>query len=221
MQLVSSETSLIIAGAWNLAILTPVWVLQHGLKKPLDGSNIIQTYLPATPGGIFDFPRYVLNGLSFSVRPDLLFLSPSESMPEDMSILEDVAASMLEELNHTPVTGIGHNFVFRKENPEAIDLNIFTDSRQDLTDITPNEWQPASSSISTSFKNTDETIIVNIHRECEANMLIVKFNFHHPIKSIDEALIVLKGENGLDRMSQNLVLAKSLMAKLYGEIENE
>ena len=220
MQLVSSETSLVIAGAWNPAILTPAWVLQHGLLRPL-GDNIVQTFLPATLGGIFEFPRYVLDGLSFSVRPNLLILSPPESTPDLISTLEVTAANMLEELRHTPVTGIGHNFSFYKENPDAVDLDIFTTSRQDLTDNMPNGWVPASGSIAASFENNDGTVIVDIQRRCEANVLHVKFNFHHPIKSVDEALIVLRGENGFARMSQNLELAKQLMAAQYGEIEND
>jgi hypothetical protein len=33
MELIPSETSLVIAGAWNVAILNPTWVQKHGLEK--------------------------------------------------------------------------------------------------------------------------------------------------------------------------------------------
>lgn len=221
MKLVSTETSLVIAGAWNPAILTPQWVLQHGLNKSLDGGNLIQAFLPATQGVIFEFPRYVLEDLSFSVRPDLFILSPVESTPERIVALEDAAARMLEQLKHTPITGIGHNFEFREANPMPGNLDLFTASRQDLINNMPDCWEPASASLAASFKNNTDTVIVNIQRQFEADVLIVKFNFHHPISSADDALVVLRGENDYKRMNQNLIFAKQLMTELYGEIEND
>ncbi len=36
MDLISSETSLVVAGAWNAAILTPEWVQKHGFEGKVD-----------------------------------------------------------------------------------------------------------------------------------------------------------------------------------------
>ena len=47
MQLVPSETSLVVAGAWNPAILSPTWVLRHGLDRPAGQAEPIQVYVPA------------------------------------------------------------------------------------------------------------------------------------------------------------------------------
>lgn len=221
MKLVSNETSLVISGAWNPAILTPAWVLHHGLGRPLDEGELVKAFLPAGASGLFEFPHYVHKELSFSVRPDRLILSLSEFKPEGIDILEDAAAKMIGELKHTPITGVGHNFEFRETNPKPENLNIFTASRQDLTDSMPVGWSPSSAVLAASFKNDTDTVVVNVTRQYEANTLIVKFNFHHPIKSADEAIAALKGENGYLRMRQNLILANDLMATLYGDIEND
>jgi hypothetical protein len=224
MKLVSNETSLVIAGAWNPAILTPVWVLQHGLNKPLDGVNSVQTFFPISPGVIFEPPRYVLEDLSFIVRPDTLILCPPDSMNSSenaLNNLEDAAANILQELKHTPMTGVGHNFTFIHTNPESKELDVFTNSTQDISDEMPDDWSPASYVLATSFKNSTETVIVNIQRQFEASAITVKFNFHHPVDSIDSASIVLRGDNGYKRMFANLDLAKQLLKKLYGDCEND
>lgn len=220
MKLVSTETSLVIAGAWNPAILTPAWLLKHALGKTSDENNLVQAFLPAMQGVIFEFPRYVLEELSFLVRPDTLIMSPVESSQQHMNKLEDVAAKILEELKHTPITGIGHNFTFSDTNLKSQELDVFTVSRQDLTDNMSEGWTPATCMLTANFKNTNETVIVNIQRQFDVNELIVKFNFHHPIKSEDDAISILNGSNGYNRMANNLEIAEQLIMKLYGDIDN-
>jgi hypothetical protein len=221
MKLVSTETSLVIAGAWNPAILTPAWMLKYALDKSPDGNNQVQAFFPALSGVIFEFPRYVLEDLSFLVRPDTLIMFPVTSTAERMDALEEGAAKVLEELKHTPINGIGYNFTFSDASPESHKLDVFTASRQDLTDCIPNGWSPASSVLATNFKNADETVIVNIQRHFEVSELIVKFNFHHPIKSENDALDILRGHKGYTRMAGNLELAKQLVTSLYRDLEND
>ena len=109
MKLIHEETSLVLAGAWNPAILTPPWVLQHGLNRALDGTNRYQAFLPTGLGLVFESPRYVLEDLTYTVRPDSLIITPNSETPEDLNSVEDVTARMLEQLSHTPMGGVGHN----------------------------------------------------------------------------------------------------------------
>jgi len=215
MELISAETSLVIAGAWNPAILTPQWVLKHGLGK--DGPDQrVQVFIPAAPNMIFEAPRYALDELAFSVQPNAVVLSPSAITMEKLHILEDAAARTLAELRHTPVSGVGHNFEFRDQDPSAKHLEVFTKSRQDLADRMPGGWDAAAVSIAASFKNAAETVFMNMTRKFDAGCISVKFNFHHPVSSIDQVLAVLKGERGYPRMTENLQMANSLIATLYG-----
>lgn len=220
MKINHGETSLVIAGAWNPAILSPQWVLQHGLGKALDGTNRIQAYMPAGQGVIFEFPRYVLDDLTFSARADALVIIPTTTKKEEMTIAEDAAAKMLQELRHTPVGGIGHNFEFREPNPQPEQLQVFTDSRQDIADEMPNGWDATSAVVVSSFAYGANAIVLNISRQFEAGTMMVKVNFHHPVAGVDQALQILRGENGYSRMTQNFDTAKNIVTKLYGEIDN-
>ena len=154
------------------------------------------------------------------VREELVEVAANPDS-DDTATMKAFVARMLEQLKHTPITGIGHNFEFRETNPVPGNLDLFTDSRQDLINNMPDCWEPATASLAASFKNNTDTVIVNIQRQYEADVLIVKFNFHHPIKSADDALVVLRGESDYKRMNQNLIFAKQLMTELYGEIEND
>lgn len=220
MKIFHEETSLVLAGAWNPAILTPAWVLQNGLNKELDGTNRYQTFLPTGLGLVFDAPRYVLEDLTFSVRTDSLIITPNSESPENLAFVEATAARMLEQLRHTPMGGVGHNFEFREQNPQPAQLDVFTRSRQDLADNMPGGWEPATSAILTSFSNTARTVVINMQRVLDGDMILVKVNFHHAVASVEQAISVLNGENGYAHMAQNFELACNLLTSIYGDLEN-
>ncbi len=217
MQLFPAETSLVVAGAWNPAILTPAWVLRHGLNRPAGQAEPVQVYVPAGTGLIFDFPRYVLPEFTFVVRPDTLIMAPTDQTANNLEVLENAAALMLEHLRHTPINGIGHNFEYRDTEPSPDQLENFTRSRQDISDIMPGGWTSASTMVASSFRKENGSVIVTATRQFDAGIVSVKFNFHHPITSVDQALQILRGENGFARMAANFEFARSLVTTLYGE----
>jgi hypothetical protein len=218
MDLIPSETSLVIAGAWNAAILTPAWMLQHGFNRAAGEPGRVQVFLPAVQGAVFDFPRFSLDEFSYVVRPDALLILPSESTPERFAVAEQVTARVVRVLSHTPVTGIGHNFEFRDLTPTPEEVAVFTGARQDLVDQMPIGWTPAGALIASVFKNEAETVQISIQRQWDGGAISVKFNFHHPIASSDQALAVLEGTGGYLRMTANLALAERLIAALYGRV---
>ena len=210
-----AETALVIAGAWNPAILPPEWVLRHGLER--QGDERVQVLLPVGAGIIFEFPRYTLGDFSYVVRPDALIIAPPETTEDRVKTSEIAMVRMLEILRHTPVTGLGHNFEFRDDAPDPRYVAIFSAARQDLVDEMPEGWEPASTNITSSFQNKAGNIVINITRTLDAGVIVVKFNFHHVINSIDQVLQVLRGEDGYARMWANYDTASQLMQALYGE----
>src|SRR6266481_4015677 len=203
MQLVPAETSLVVAGAWNPAILTPPWVLRHGLNRQPGQAEQIQVFVPAGAGMIFEFPRYALSEFTFVVRPDTLVMSPTDVSSTDFNVLEDAAAAMLEHLRHTPINGIGHNFEYRDAEPSPNQLENFTQSRQDISDNMPEGWDAAAAVLISNFKKPDNSVVISITRQFDAGIVSVKFNFHHPISTVDQALQVLRGQGTFARMNGN------------------
>jgi hypothetical protein len=215
MELIPAETSLVVAGAWNAAILTPGWVMQHAFQKPLEEQGRVQVFLPALQGAVFEFPRYVLDNLAYIVRPDALVVAPNESSTECFGLSEDAVTRIVSVLSHTPITGIGHNFEFRDQNPTPASLAVFTAARQDLVDEMPQGWSPTGAAIVATFKDEAESVHVNVQRQWDGAAVTVKFNFHHPVSSCEQARAVLEGANGYRRMADNLELAQQLINKIY------
>jgi hypothetical protein len=216
MTLNPGETSLVVAGAWNPAILTPAWVLRFGLARP-DSQEQVQVAMLAGQGVVFDFPRYTLPEFSYIVRPDTLIITPP-AQTTAFAIIEDVAAAMLENLPHTPVNGIGHNFEFRDANPQHGALTVFTEASQGVADHAPGDWATVGTMINSSFRCGNGTTFANVQRQFDGTNIIVKFNFHHPIATVEQALQVLRGQ-GHPRMGQSFETARDLVSNLYGPIQ--
>ena len=214
MRLVPQETTLVVAGAWNPAILTPEWLLKHALQKDLDGSNKIQAAMPV--GLLFEFPRFELDDLFFIARTDALILFPKPIAEDRFSVIESVAQLTLDQLSHTPITGVGHNFEFRDVSPNPDMLNAFSAAQQDVVDIAPDGFTVSSSAISTSLKC--DQVIINIQRYFDGGRLGVKFNFHYSVSSAIEASKVLKGDDGYGHFYKNYQTAVKLVEQLYGKI---
>lgn len=215
MTLNPGETSLVVAGAWNPAILVPAWVLRYGLLRP-DGNEPVQIALPAGQGLIFDFPRYTLPEFTYIVRPDTLIINPASQTAAGLAQAEDAAAAMLGNLPHTPINGVGHNFEFRDSDPDPHTLQVFTQAAQDVADQAPAGWTPISRLIASSFRIGTGNTIANIQRQFDGTNTIVKFNFHYPVVDGVEALEVLRGQNGHPRMQQSFEIARDLVSNLYG-----
>lgn len=214
MTLNSRETSLVVAAAWNPAILTPAWVLEYGLQRP--GSNEpVQIAVPHNTSGLYEFPRYTLPEFSYIVRPDSLIINPA-STSEAIARAEDAAAAMLGSLPHTPVTGLGHNFEFQDDETDPENLEVFTLANQDLADEAPEGWTNISTLIASSFRYANGQTIANVQRQFDGDNVVIKFNFHHPITSVQEALEILRGEGGHTRMHQNLQNARNFLTAIYG-----
>jgi hypothetical protein len=215
MELIPSETSLVVAGAWNAAILTPGWVMQHAFQKPLEEQGRVQVFLPALQGAVFEFPRYVIDNMAYIVRPDALVVAPNESSAECLGLSEDAVTRIVSVLAHTPITGIGHNFEFRDQNPTPASLAVFTESRQDLVDQMPQGWIPSATAIAATFKDESDSVQMNMHRQWDGATVTVKFNFHHPVTSSEQARQVLDGTTGYRRMAENLEIAQQLINRIY------
>ena len=217
MKLISEETSLVIAGAWNSAIVTPEWIQRYGLKKEAGQEISFQAMVPVGAGMLFDFPRFSFDGLSVVVRPDALVLAPSGNSEEKMDEIEQLAANAVAELKHTPVGGVGHNFGFCEDTPNVEALTAFTESQNALVAAAPDGWTVASTLLATTMIYGSTQVTVN--RAVIGNRLTIKFNFHHAVSNGIGALSILRGEDGYKRLRENYQVARTIITQLYGDLD--
>lgn len=218
MKLVADETSLVVAGAWNTAIVTPDWILKFGLQREPGAETRIQAFIPAGAGMFFGFPKFAFDGVVMAVRPDALVFSPKDMDKSCMEGIERLASNTVAALTHTPVSGVGHNFEFRDPDPNPESLGAFTNSQVDLIDAVPPGWGPIGSTLATSLQ-LGETV-VNVTRAFVGGQLSVKFNFHHPVVDVEQVTRVLTGQGGYKTFFDNYGIARELITKMYGEIDD-
>lgn len=219
MKLIPEETTLVIAGAWNSAIVTPEWIQKYGLKKAAGQEVPFQAVVPVGAGMFFEFPKFKFDGISIVVRPDAMILSQSDVSEEQMDGIETVAANTVGELKHTPVGGVGHNFGFCDEAPGVQFLETFTNSQNDLVGAAPDGWNVTSTVLVTTLTYGDTQ--VNLQRSVVAGKLNVKFNFHHTVLDGAGALKVLRGEGGHKRFRENYQVAVGIITQLYGALNED
>ena len=207
MELIPSETTLVVAGAWNVAILNPAWVQKYGLEK---SDGLVQVAIPAAMGGIVDFPRYTIGEIQYLIRPDWLQISSATSSKLAFEKMESFASKILAQLPHTPVSGVGHNFTFIDRTPPTALLSRFTNANQDITDKLGRDFQIASASVAVTIANQEKSVFTNITRTFEAEIVMVKVNVHHPATSIKQ-VDMLSGTGGYRRMDDNLAIVELLL----------
>jgi hypothetical protein len=214
MKLVPRGVNIVLAGAWNPAILSPEWMLLEGLEVPKGQQHVVEALIPAGPGMASEHPRFTMPGFAYQCRPDALIMVPTEVTAAALKNVEAVVARIVGKLAHTPMAGLGHNFEFQDDAPEPTALEPFSKAQVDLVDAAVG-WEAKGSRVLSSFGKGGKAV-VNISRSWSGARLEVKFNFHYPITGSQEALQILTGES--DRMVNNLESAKSIVSKLYGEI---
>lgn len=219
MILLPEETSLVITGAWNPAVLTPNWIIQNAY--PQTDAPPIQTVQALMPIGVFyAYPKYTLGLIDFTASNDLLAIHPSSTNEECCQVVDNTASKIIELLPHTPITGIGHNFEFREEQPTEAQLQIFVNAQAPLEAIYPDDFARNTNSITTSLINADQSIVINLTQYFDGTRIGVKFNFHHSLSDSATALKVLSGTQGYKNFYGNYEIAKKIISEIYGDIAN-
>jgi hypothetical protein len=204
MRLVTDGSSLVIAGAWNAPLLTPLWVLKHGLGVQDDQVQVTVTAPMNMPGPT----SYEMPGLAYSVHPKALVLKPPEYAALDS--VQAAAVSILRELHHTPIAAVGFNFRFDAEDSEPL-LNRFRDAQEDVVDSAPDGWSVAGNNVKTSLSNDGQSW--NVTKGYDGTVVFVEFNLHMPATSTSHAINLLEEHP----FSSAFEIAKSWASNLLGE----
>lgn len=179
MKLLGDQTTLVLAGAWNPAILNPNWIGHHILGVPQGTSFQVNMLMPVQ--GVGGPVRMSFEGISITARPDALIfhLEPGNVEATAKSFL--VARRILDTLPHTPIAAMGINFAFEVDPAEgqlvktiewAEDIGELLTGDPDAK-ITGKNWQLSLSSkghlINVGFQSSAQgtSVSINHHYEVE------------------------------------------------------
>lgn len=99
-----------VAGEFNSAIIQPRWLVAQGLL----GDGQVEVLISDSPG----MPRvFKFQGFKWEVGRDRLVLTCVEAKHSDPGC---EIAKILGKLPHTPITGLGHNFLFESHDVQDI-----------------------------------------------------------------------------------------------------
>lgn len=211
---------MVVAGAWNPAVVTPEWILRYALERREGDDPIrVSATVPAGIGLVVDMPRYTIEDMTFSVRPDALVLQMVQSTEDAFDRLESVARNTLKHLTHTPVGGLGYNFEFVDDNPSPDSLSAFTAANIPLIDHLPAGWVVQTSALISSFARDGG--VVNIQRVHNDGHLKIKFNFHYAVTSASACHELLSADPPRRLMWTDLQHAQALVNDLMGDNSNE
>lgn len=193
------QRTLVIAGAWNPAILSPNWVAKEILELPVDDNFQVGMQLavndPSQPIGFqFEGIAYApaLNILMFRLLPDL----------ETEKAIE-VAAKILELLPHTPVSGVGFNLVYEIDNCSDGLLKTFSagSAVPNYLDDEQAELVKQGWGATIATKNR----LINVTCKHEGGKVRIGFNVHIEVGSAEAASAALRTAGLFDDICADVI----------------
>lgn len=201
MKAIGDKTTVVLAGAFNPAILVPQWVAVHGLGHP--AGQDFQVEMLAPVGGTGQ-ARFAFDGIAYSAGFKNFILHVDGALLAQSERAVVAVANILSQLPHTPVTGIGFNFGFMVEEPGAALLALMT-THDGLTD----SFDGDSEVVTRRWGNTVkwEESIVSVDCELAGGQAIVTFNFHYSTDSASAAEQALRGDGVFAKHQQRAITA--------------
>lgn len=172
------EWNVVVAAAWNMAILTP-----DGIRRRVFGdeqNNPIQIQVPLDGMGPV---RVRLHGLVAMVQPNALIVEADEPTYENLGRAMQAAARAVESLRETPFSGVGINVRYRLETlPTATAAVIRTPLDQALSDA---DFNIAARQLRRALDFNDGRINLIFIEDGEGGA-VVQQNFHRDTTSPEE-----------------------------------
>lgn len=213
MQLKKGETSLVIVGAWNPAILRPDWMAREVFRFQEGAQAPVTMEFAMVPGAP---PKFTMADISFVPMKDRLILYPKETTSTALAYVEAKALEILAQLPHTPVVALGENFEFFDESPTRDQMRVF-EVEDPLVQRCTLPFERSTTTITSSLKL--ENCTLNLTQSLSGSILSVKFNFHY------ENNRSTKGEPGValdavprlrDTFASNLAIVKQFLSSYDG-----
>jgi hypothetical protein len=101
------DWAVVVAGAWNLALLTPSWLQRRLFERPDATVQLFMAVDQAAP------PRFQLEQTSIMVFPGLLVVGAMDCTYKTLLEAQRLAAKALQLLSETPIAGVGVNVRYK------------------------------------------------------------------------------------------------------------
>lgn len=165
MIIIPESLTFIIAGKWNIYILSHDWVARNIFKD--DQINVefsMDQDLPL---------RYHKNSIRFIPANNSVTFQALKDEDEILNNIEEKAKSLVSELDKTPIQAFGINISYKEDNPSPDILKLFK-----FDDVINEKNDIIKSEIKRTLKLTSETVLNLTTSLLEDMSFTVGFNFH-------------------------------------------
>lgn len=175
-----NETSIIILGSWNQAILNVNWIREN-IDSLKNESPIVQAQYPTFPIPI----RLEYENLYIMPEQASLVLRPKNETSEAMKSIKIVSQEILKLLPHTPISAIGHNFSYTLESNELfkqVELELDKNLKESITshgDLVFEQIDYTKKSFGLKFADKSYDLNLSFINNIISKTLQINFNYHY------------------------------------------
>jgi hypothetical protein len=178
------QPTLVIAGAWNPAIFSIEWIATNLWgKKENDVLRIPQ---------VLDIPSgrsvFYHDEIGFLAAPDRICLYCNDFQRSKRA--EDIGITLLELLPHTPIVGIGANFMYLEEETDVSIIDMIQ-TKERL-----NKFRKIISQQIKTALEIEPDVTLNLERQLLAGNMSFNFNYHYAVFSAASAKEHIRGSIG-------------------------
>jgi hypothetical protein len=204
-KIIPNDPSIVIAGSWNVAIMSPPWLQKHIPAIFKEGENIP---IDVVFGGQ---PEIKINAANMIIHPTSTRLAISATVAnrntyDNMIIFSN---EIMNALHHTPVTAIGHNIAYTLEDNETFqvlesqtnegDQAFYDDKLEGGTLISQNIQH------SIGFENKKLNLSYAINKEQRT----ISYNFHYDLLNVS-----ISKKDIINEFIENIEYSESTLEKL-------
>ena len=202
----ASINTIVIVGAWNLAIFTPEWVRTNVLREE-DYPEVKLMY----PLNVLHSLRFSTGKFDFCIAENRFMFTLTEKSDRAEKDMIGIVTTICQKLSHTPVTAMGINFVFETDK-EVAAVNAMPDTSGLVKSI---GFEQSSVEIVRSYKRSDKEVFnFKISKIGQSN---VKYDINNDyrISSIQDITDVLNGEDNIIQKKREEILR--ILREVYKE----
>jgi hypothetical protein len=164
----------VVVGRFNPFIINPEWLV----RQKICAAGEVRLQLDLKPAEQQGTVKFIIDGFEWDVTPTRLRIESGRTGRNP----SELAVKVLVELRHTPLTGIGHNFVFLGKQ------SAWRVGRPKLGDL---DWSALQSigkptQVACNATITCDGFTLTARMEDQGDEIQIHLNIHREIRSVEE-----------------------------------